>query len=151
MAIEKLTGPRLYQLIFLLFVLIAAFIWRTVTYIPENDLTSNSELSKICDITEQACVINIDNNQLIIDVASRPIAQNAQMIMQVNGAELNLNIEAKGVKMNMGILKFTPDLTSDNGLSYSTFVPKCKHNEMEWLVTITNDNVAKEITFTAKK
>ncbi|MUL10365.1 hypothetical protein [Aliivibrio fischeri] len=151
MAVEKLTGPRLFQLIFLLFVLIAAFTWRTITYVPESGLTSDGELSNICDVTEEACLINIDNNQIIIDVDSRPIQQNAEMIVNIKGEDLAFNLQAKGVDMNMGILKFTKELKSDDVASYSTFVPKCKHNEMEWLVVITADGKNKEITFTAKK
>ncbi|MUK62940.1 hypothetical protein GNP81_06300 [Aliivibrio fischeri] len=151
MAVEKLTGPRLFQLIFLLFVLIAAFTWRTITYVPESGLTSNSELSTACDMTEQACLINIDNNQFIIDVASRPIQQNAEMIVNIKGEDIALNLQAKGADMNMGILKFTKELKGGDVASYSTFVPKCKHNEMKWLVMITADGKNEEIIFTAKK
>ena len=95
--------------------------------------------------------INIDNNQIIIDVASRPIQQNAEMIVNIKGEDLAFNLQAKGVDMNMGILKFTKELKSDDVTSYSTFVPKCKHNEMEWLVVIATGGKSKEITFTAKK
>jgi hypothetical protein len=109
MAIEKLTGPRLYQLIFLLVVLISAFTWRTVTYVPVSDMSLISEDSDVCDITNKACILNLDKNQIIIDVIERPIKQNTEMTVSVAGSDTELKIEAEGIDMNMGILKFIPE------------------------------------------
>jgi hypothetical protein len=151
MAIEKLTGPRLYQLIFLLVVLISAFTWRTITYVPASDVSLISENLKICDITNQACMLNIDNNQIIINVQERPIKQNSEITVSVAGIDSKWKMEAEGVDMNMGTLKFNPLETEDNMQLYSVFVPKCKHNEMKWQINLSSENRVINVIFDSKK
>lgn len=148
MAIEKLTGPRLYQLIFLLIVLISAFTWRTITYIDPNDI---DEVTEVCDITEQACSFNIDSNQLIIDVKERPIMQNTEINLSISGLDTEWTLEAEGINMNMGKLKFL-HLNADNAEEkYSVFLPKCKHNEMKWMVNISNGDERINVSFNSIK
>ncbi|OCH19737.1 hypothetical protein [Aliivibrio sp. 1S128] len=151
MAIEKLTGPRLYQLIFLLVVLITAFTWRTVTYVPVSDMSLISEDSDVCDITNKACILNLDKNQIIIDVIERPIKQNTEMTVSVAGSDTELKIEAEGIDMNMGILKFIPEKAGNNSQLYSVFLPKCKHNEMRWKMNITLKEKTLNVIFSDKK
>lgn len=151
MAVEKLTGPRLFQLIFLLVVLITAFTWRTITYIPVSDMSPISQNSERCDITNQACILNIDNNQIIIDAQERPIKQNSEITVSVTGIDSTWKMEAKGVNMNMGILKFRPLKTEDNMQLYSVFVPKCKHNEMKWQINLSSETKALNVIFNSKK
>ncbi|MDD9194689.1 hypothetical protein PVK62_02420 [Aliivibrio sp. S3MY1] len=148
MAIEKLTGPRLYQLIFLLIVLISAFTWRTITYIDPNDI---DEVTEVCDITEQACSFNIDSNQLIIDVKERPIMQNTEINLSISSLDTEWTLEAEGINMNMGKLKFL-HLNADNAEEkYSVFLPKCKHNEMKWMVNISNGDERINVSFNSIK
>lgn len=151
MTIEKLTGPRLYQLIFLLIVLISAFTWRTITYVPISDTSLISEDLKVCDITNQGCMLNIDNNQIIIDVQQRPIKQNSEMTVSVVAIDSKWKMEAEGVDMNMGTLKFNPLETEENMQLYSVFVPKCKHNEMKWQINLSSENRVINVTFISKK
>ena len=151
MTIEKLTGPRLYQLIFLLIVLISAFTWRTITYVPISDTSLISEDLKVCDITNQGCMLNIDNNQIIIDVQQRPIKQNSEMTVSVVAIDSKWKMEAEGVDMNMGTLKFNHLETEDNMQLYSVFVPKCKHNEMKWQINLSSENRVINVIFTSRK
>ena len=151
MAVEKLTGPRLFQLIFLLVVLIAAFTWRTITYVaPEQSPVSN-KISAICDITESACLFNIDNNQIIIDVEKRPIKQNSELTVITSGTEGEWKVEAKGISMNMGTLKFALLSDENSNQLHSVLVPKCKHNEMKWKINLSNDKHEINVIFNSIK
>ena len=151
MAIEKLTGPRLYQLIFLLVVLISAFTWRTITYVPTSDISQISDNVESCDITNEACILNIDNNQIIIDVQERPIKQNVEIIVSVIGIDSKWEMNANGVNMNMGTLKFNHLDPKDNIQLYSVFVPKCKHNEMKWKIDLSLEDKVISVIFNSKK
>nr|VVV04071.1 hypothetical protein AW0309160_01454 [Aliivibrio wodanis] len=151
MAVEKLTGPRLYQLIFLLVVLISAFTWRTITYTSQSDNEKVDNLSIICNITQSPCEINIDNNQVIIDVKERPITQNSEMILVISGLQMPLKVEAQGTEMNMGILKFSHQSESSDSIMYSAFLPKCKHNEMKWTIDISSGKNKLSVLFNSKK
>lgn len=151
MAIEKLTGPRLYQLIFLLIVLISAFTWRTITYVDPNDTKVKIIKSEACNITEQACTFNIDSNQVVIDVKERPIMQNTEMNLSISGLDTEWSLEAEGINMNMGKLKFL-HLNADNSEDkYSVFLPKCKHNEMKWMINISNGDETINVSFNSIK
>ncbi|MCP3700157.1 MAG: hypothetical protein GY920_16635 [Aliivibrio sp.] len=151
MAIEKLTGPRLFQLIFLLVVLIAAFTWRTITYKEPTGGTKNNQNSTICNITEKSCAFNIDNNQVIIDVKERPILQNSEVSILVLGLSDAWKMEATGVKMNMGTLKFMLSNKQNDKKMYSVFVPKCKHNDMAWNVEVSNNSQKINVIFNSTK
>lgn len=151
MAVEKLTGPRLFQLIFLLVVLIAAFTWRTITYKDPMESIKNNQNATICNITEKSCAFNIDNNQVIIDVKERPILQNTEISILVSGLTDAWEMEATGVKMNMGTLKFMPSVKQNGKQMYSVFVPKCKHNDMAWNVEVSNSSQKINVIFNSTK
>ncbi len=151
MAAEKLTVARLFQLVFLLSVLIAAFTWRTVTYENPNTMSKDSESNISCDITKAACSFNIDNKKIVIDVQQRPIMQNAEMKLSISGINSKLDINATGVNMAMGRLKFSPLESKDGHYLYSAFLPKCKHNDMTWKFEIVNNDTVEDIIFTSIK
>ncbi|MDD9157577.1 hypothetical protein PVK64_15505 [Aliivibrio sp. S4TY2] len=151
MAVEKLTGPRLFQLIFLLVVLITAFTWRTITYKDPMESVKNDQDATVCNITEKSCAFNIDNNQVIIDVKQRPILQNSEVSILVSGLSEAWEMEATGVKMNMGTLKFTPSNKPNDKQIYSVFVPKCKHNDMAWNVEVSNSSQKINVIFNSIK
>ncbi|MDD9178720.1 MULTISPECIES: hypothetical protein [Aliivibrio] len=151
MAVEKLTGPRLFQLIFLLVVLITAFTWRTITYKDPMDSVKNDQDATVCNITEKSCAFNIDNNQVIIDVKERPILQNTEVSILVSGLSEAWEMEATGVKMNMGTLKFMPSVKQNDKQMYSVFVPKCKHNDMAWNVEVSNSSQKINVIFNSTK
>ncbi|MGF1907479.1 hypothetical protein [Aliivibrio salmonicida] len=151
MAIEKLTGPRLFQLIFLLVVLISAFTWRTITYEENNPIKSTIKTTALCDISKQACSFNVDGKQVSIDVEKRPIMQHATLRLLTDGLDSNWIAEATSVGMQMGSLKFTIPTKLELQMSYSTFVPQCTHNKMTWQVNFSNGEQVISVIFVSER
>ena len=57
MAAEKLTKQRLIQIVFMLTILIIAFVWRTVTYTNETILDCKGEV--VCSVTVSSHTLTI--------------------------------------------------------------------------------------------
>ena len=57
---DRLTGPKLGQIVVVLVILTAAFVYKTYKN-PENDSSSESANVKLCDIGHEKCTLKQGN------------------------------------------------------------------------------------------
>ncbi|WEM40806.1 hypothetical protein PTW35_09085 [Photobacterium sp. DA100] len=147
MAAEKLTKGRLIQILFLLAVLITAFVWRTVTY---NNNQAEDDTALTCQLSAKLCHQNDSGESLNISLAPYPAVANQELTIQIDNTNVKPTASVEGVNMYMGIIPVTFEQTSEGWLGRFT-VPECMHDEMEWAVVIEQGNRKITATFVVKK
>lgn len=147
MAAEKLTKGRLIQILFLLAVLITAFVWRTVTY--KNEQAENNTATT-CQLSAEKCLSNKSGKLLNISLMPYPAKANQELTIQIDNRNVKPNASVEGVSMYMGTIPVTFEETSEGWLGRFT-VPECMHDEMEWAVNIEQGDEKITATFLVKK
>jgi len=144
MAAEKLTKARLLQILFLMAVLITAFVWRTVTY---DELTPTNDSATQCQISAESCILEGQTQALELSLKPFPAKANAELVLQVSNTNVKPVATVEGVDMYMGK---TPVIFEQKGnIWLGTFsVPECVHEKMAWAITIKqgDDTVVAEFT-----
>ncbi|WP_231569013.1 hypothetical protein [Photobacterium gaetbulicola] len=147
MAAEKLTKGRLIQILFLLAVLITAFVWRTVTY---NDNQTEDSTALTCQLSANLCQQNDSDESLNITLSPYPAVANQELTIQVDNTNVKPTASVEGVNMYMGTIPVTFEQTSKGWQGRFT-VPECMHDEMEWAITIEQGDRKVIATFMVKK
>lgn len=147
MAAEKLTKGRFIQILFLMAVLITAFVWRTVTY----ESTSSTDTNKItCELTADKCISTDPKTAYDITLSPFPATANSELIIQFGNKDVKPSATVEGVKMYMGTIPVVFEKTA-TGWQGRFSVPDCTHAEMQWAVTIQQGSKTTIATFMVKK
>ncbi|MGR5064907.1 hypothetical protein [Photobacterium sp. DNB22_13_2] len=147
MAAEKLTKGRFIQILFLMAVLITAFVWRTVTY----DNSEGENISAVtCELTAEKCINDRSNKSLNISLSPYPASANQELTIQVHNTDVKPEASVEGVDMYMGVIPVTFEGTSE-GWEGKFTVPECMHSEMQWAITIMLGDEKIIAGFTVKK
>lgn len=147
MAAEKLTKGRFLQIIFLMAVLITAFVWRTVTY---EDTTTTASSAFSCVLGSQNCTDKESKKVKNISLTPLPAIANQPLVVQIDNTNVKPTAVVEGVSMFMGTIPVTFEQTA-TGWKGTFSVPECTHSEMEWAVKITQGEEEIVAIFTVKK
>ncbi|MGF1689837.1 hypothetical protein [Photobacterium kagoshimensis] len=147
MAAQKLTRGRLAQIIILMVVLIAAFVWRTITY---NQTQQGEETSLTCQLSTTGCLVKSSNEKLPVSFVSEALKADAPIIIQIDNTNVKPVGIVEGVSMYMGSVPvvFTKN---DRGWQGEFTVPACMHDKMEWVIKITQEDKIMNAHFTVEK
>ena len=147
MAAEKLTKGRFIQILFLLAVLITAFVWRTVTYTNNQD---ENNTATTCQLSAEKCTINESDKVLNLSLTPFPAEANQELKIQLDNRNVKPEATVEGVSMYMGTIPVAFEEISEGWLGRFT-VPECMHDEMEWAVKIKQGDKEITATFLVKK
>ncbi|PSU34681.1 hypothetical protein C9I99_06180 [Photobacterium lutimaris] len=147
MAAEKLTKGRLFQILFLMTILITAFVWRTVTYDKIDGEEINAET---CNLTAEKCINPQGDTPLNLSLSPYPAVANQELNIQLHNTDVKPDATVEGVNMYMGIIPVTFEKKADGWIGRFT-VPECMHDEMQWAIKIKQGNKEIIANFTVKK
>ncbi|MCW8330863.1 hypothetical protein MD588_18890 [Photobacterium sp. SDRW27] len=147
MAAEKLTKARLIQILFLMAVLITAFVWRTVTY---EQSTPQDEGAVRCQISEESCLVEGQGDVLAMSLKPFPVKANSEITLQISNTNVKPVATVAGVEMYMGEIPVIFEQQGNNWLGKFS-VPDCVHEKMTWEITIKQSNETVIAEFTVEK
>ncbi|MCQ1059866.1 hypothetical protein LRP52_30215 [Photobacterium sp. ZSDE20] len=147
MAAEKLTKGRFIQIIFLMTVLVTAFVWRTVTYDESEGGSINAET---CELTAEKCINTQSNKSLKLSLSPYPAVANQIIEIQIHNIDVKPEATVEGVNMYMGIIPVTFEKKPEGWVGRFS-VPECMHDEMQWAININQGKKKIIAVFTTKK
>ncbi|MGF1684840.1 hypothetical protein [Photobacterium minamisatsumaniensis] len=147
MAAEKLTKGRLIQILFLMAVLITAFVWRTVTY--DNSI-SETTTAITCTLSADGCLDSEGKKVMDIALTPYPAKAESELILQINNTDVKPSATVEGVDMYMGLIPVLFNKTA-SGWAGEFTVPDCIHDEMNWNITIKQGDTSIIASFVVKK
>ncbi|ELR64518.1 hypothetical protein C942_02331 [Photobacterium marinum] len=147
MAAEKLTKARLIQILFLMTVLITAFVWRTVTY---DDNQPVDETAVRCQITAESCVIEGRENGIDLTLQPFPAKANSELVIQIGNVNVKPVATVEGVNMYMGTIPVIFEQKENSWLGKFS-VPECVHDKMAWAITLKQGDKMVIADFTVEK
>ncbi|MGF1686808.1 hypothetical protein L4C36_08930 [Photobacterium japonica] len=147
MAAEKLTKGRFIQILFLMAVLITAFVWRTITY-KEESTTDSSAFT--CLLTADSCIDEAGKKHKNISLSPVAATANTPLVLQLDNTDVKPSAVVEGVTMFMGTIPVTFEQTS-TGWKGTFTVPECTHSQMQWGVNITQGDEVIVAKFTVEK
>ncbi|KLV07286.1 hypothetical protein ABT56_07085 [Photobacterium aquae] len=146
MAAEKLTRGRLIQIIFLMAVLMTAFVWRTVTY-------ENSESVAItainCEIGPKGCTTQ-DSTHINVTLSPTPAQADTPLVLHVGNTDVKPSAVIEGKSMYMGQIPVVFERI-ESGWKGTFSVPACTHDVMKWVVKITQGEKVINANFEVNK
>lgn len=147
MAAEKLTKGRLIQILFLMAVLITAFVWRTITYEPTQP---SDQLENSCQLMAEECTKLNGEGAYNISLSPFPAIANSELFLQVGNTDVKPNAVVEGLSMYMGSIPVVFEKQADGWVGRFT-VPECTHAEMEWVIKLNTGSETISGVFTVKK
>ncbi|MDX1301758.1 hypothetical protein [Photobacterium sp.] len=147
MAAEKLTKARLIQIIFLMTVLMAAFVWRTITY---NDSKPADDKATQCQVKAGTCVFEEEQQELEIILSPSPAVAESPLIVQIGNVNVKPTATVEGIDMFMGTIPVIFEQKGDVWLGHFS-VPACVHPKMDWRMNLEQGGKKVIVKFTVIK
>ncbi|MGF1758767.1 hypothetical protein L4D76_12650 [Photobacterium sagamiensis] len=132
MAAEKLTKSRLIQILFLMTVLITAFVWRTITY-NESKLAEENAIQ--CQVKAGSCVFEKEQQELVITLSPSPAVAESPLIVQIGNVNVKPTATVEGIDMFMGKIPVVFEQKGEVWLGHFS-VPACIHPQMDWAMDL---------------
>ena len=85
MAAEKLTKARLIQIIFLMAVLITAFVWRTVTY---EETATAEDSAVVCHLSAKSCKQEGQEKVLALSLTPFPAKADTELVLHIDNTNV---------------------------------------------------------------
>jgi len=154
-----LTKGKVFQLLFMLTVLLALFFWKTFDSSEAKQAREEAEISMImpqvnvvrCDYQEPCEFINAQGISLL-SIKGLPIKAeewiNFELTVPNENSVIN-SAQIVGKSMFMGKIPVNFKQSGTNQFSGKAIVATCMHDEMIWTVEVTVDNSGEQqlITF----
>ncbi|MFC1503489.1 hypothetical protein ACFL53_03945 [Pseudomonadota bacterium] len=147
MAAEKLTKARLIQILFLMTILITAFVWRTITY---NDSKPAEENAIQCQVKAGSCVFEEEQQGLEITLSPSPAIAESPLIVQIGNVNVKPTATVEGIDMFMGTIPVVFEQKGDVWLGRFS-VPACVHPQMDWAMNLDLGSKKVIVKFTVVK
>ena len=142
-----LTRSRVVQLLFMLFVLMLLFFWRTFDNIEQNpSVEQNSVNLSSCDYRD-ACEFITEQGTFFLSIKNLPIKAEEWIHFELLTPAENVQIKSAkivGKSMFMGRIPVKFNKTSDALFSAKSLVGACTTPQMVWELQITTSIGAKD-------
>ena len=134
MAAEKLTKARLIQILFLMTVLITAFIWRTISY---KDTTETTHDTVVCLLSAGSCKIEgqEQGELLTISLTPYPVKADTELVLHIGNTNVKPVATVEDIEMNMRAIPVPFEQQGNNWLGKFS-VPGGGGEKMPWRITI---------------
>ena len=131
---DRLTGPKLGQILVVLVILTAAFVYKTYKN-DQNSTISESANIKLCDISHTKCTVQQGNLLAVGQLSTDKLQPESEFTLSVSFSDPNVKMlksRLEGHSMYMGTLPALLKEVAPGEWQGQTLVGACSERQMIW-------------------
>ena len=131
---DRLTGPKLGQILVVLVILIAAFVYKTYKNDPNSTKSERANV-EFCDISHTKCPIKQGNLSAVGQLSAKKLQPESAFTLSVSFSEPNVEVlksRLEGQSMYMGTLPALLKQTAPGQWQGQAQVGACAERQMIW-------------------
>ncbi|MGO5000227.1 hypothetical protein [Oceanisphaera sp. W20_SRM_FM3] len=148
---DRLTGPKLGQIVVVLVILTGAFVYKTYKD-PENSNNSDNANVELCDISHEKCTLKQGDLSAIGQLSAEKLQPESAFTLSVSFSDPDTKVlksRLEGQSMYMGTLPALLKQTAPDQWQGQAMVGACSERQMvwAWVLDVEQGGETQQFTF----